>query len=228
VLWALVLAIPAGLAFASWYVGGFTGLNERLAFLYRPEKMRLVESHTFWFSPTPTRAGTRGPFEFEPRIAHLGVFVLEPRGDTLSVLNVHPGQSPAAHASSAALMRSVLDPRFRGATQILLGDFNALPGSSRLTRLAKAGPGGVPGFRDTWLEAPVREGPTGTFHWGRENRERGDVRIDHVLVRGPARVLRTEVPGRTRGRLVASDHDALWVDLELHTPAGASSDTMPR
>src|SRR5687768_6994899 len=111
VLWALVLGIPGALAFGSWYVGGYGNLNERLAFLYRPERLRLVESSTVWFSPTPTKPGTRGPFEFEPRIAQLGVFVRVPQGDTLAVLNVHPGHSPAAFAPSARLMRSLLDPR---------------------------------------------------------------------------------------------------------------------
>ena len=227
VLWLLVLGIPAALAFGSWYVGGYTGLNERLAFLYRPERMRLVESQTFWFSPTPDRAGTRGPFEFEPRIAQLGLFVLEFGGDTLAVLNVHPGHSPAAHASTASLMRAILDRHFRGGPQLLLGDFNATPGTSRLTRLAKAGPSGSPAFRDAWLEAKTRSGPAGTFQWGQPERERGDMRIDHVLVRGAVRVLHAETRGRVRGNLVASDHDALVVDLELPAPSGASSDTMP-
>lgn len=217
-LWALVLGIPGALAFGSWYVGGYGNLNERLAFLYRPEKLELVAQRTFWFSPTPTKPGTRGPFEFEPRIAQLGVFTRLPDGDTLVVLNVHPGHSPAAHASTAALMRAVLDARWKGATQLLLGDFNASEGSPRLTRLGDPGAGGAPGFRDAWLEAPTRVGPAGTFQWGRPRRERGDLRIDHVFVRGPARVLRAETMGRVRGELVASDHDALVVDLVTSPP----------
>ncbi len=215
-LGAFVLGIPGALTFGSWYVGGYGKVNERLAFLYRPDRMRLVETRTFWFSPTPTKPGTRGPFEFEPRIAQLGVFVLSPGGDTLAVLNVHPGHSRASDASIAALMRTVLDARWRGATQLLVGDFNATHESQRLARLREPGRGGVgPGFRDAWLEAPTRNGPAGTFQWGRARRDRGDLRVDHVFVRGPARVLRAGTFGRTRGDLVASDHDALVVDLEM-------------
>ncbi|MEO6463327.1 MAG: endonuclease/exonuclease/phosphatase family protein [Candidatus Eisenbacteria bacterium] len=214
-LWALVLGIPGALAIGSFHVGGYGNLNERLAFLYRPEKLELVAQRTYWFSPTPLKPGTRGPFEFEPRIAQLGVFRRVHGGDTLVVLNVHPGHSSAAHASTAALMRTVLDARWRdGATQILLGDFNAAGNSPRLTRLSDPGTGGMPGFRDAWLEAPTRSGPAGTFQWGRAKRG-GDLRIDHVLVRGPARVLHARTLGKTRGELVASDHDALVVDLVL-------------
>jgi endonuclease/exonuclease/phosphatase family metal-dependent hydrolase len=227
-LWAVVLGIPGALAFGSWYVGGYGNLNERLSFLYRSERLRLVESRTVWFSPTPDRPGTRGPLEFEPRIAHLGVFVRVPQGDTLAVLNVHPGHSPAAFASSARLMRSLLDPRWHGAPQILLGDFNAITSSARLTGLAVPGERGEPAFRDAWTEAPLRAGPEGTYHWGHADRARGDLRIDHVLVRGPVRVLRAETFGRTRGELVASDHDAVVVDLELPAASGVVSDTLPR
>jgi endonuclease/exonuclease/phosphatase family metal-dependent hydrolase len=227
-LWGLVLGIPGALALGSWYVGGYGNLNERLAFLYRPEKLELVTQRTFWFSPTPLEPGTRGPFEFEPRIAQLGVFTRLPGGDTLVVLNVHPGHSPAAHASSAALMRAALDAHWHGATQILLGDFNAAESSERLSRLRDPGADGRPGFRDAWLEAPTRSGPAGTFQWGRAKRG-GDLRIDHVLVRGPARVGHARTLGRTRGELVASDHDALVIDLELPpAPGAAESDTMSR
>jgi endonuclease/exonuclease/phosphatase family metal-dependent hydrolase len=227
VLVLLVVGIPAALAFGAWYVGGYSNLNERLAFLYRPERMRLVEARTFWFSPTPEIPGTRGPFEFEPRIAQLGMFVLEPSGETLAVLNVHPGHSPAAHASSARLMRGVLDARWTGAPQLLVGDFNATQDSPRLVRLLEAG-SRAPGFRDAWLAAESRSGPAGTFHWGSAQRDRGGVRIDHVLVRGPARVVRARTLGRTRGDMVASDHDALVVDLELPARAAADSDTLSR
>lgn len=213
VLWLLALGIPAGLAFGSWYVGGYHNLNERLVFAYRPEKFRLVEQKTWWFSPTPTKPGSRHPFSFEPRIAQLGVFVQLPGGETLSVVNVHPGHSPANDVAIAELLRAILDRRWNGGPQILLGDFNATVDRQRIALLMVGGARGMPGFRDAWEESPVKTGPAGTFQWGHPDRGRGDLRIDHVFVRGPLRTVRAETRGVVRGNLVASDHDAVVVDL---------------
>ena len=217
VLWLLVLGIPAALAFGSWYVGGYHNLNERLVLAWRPDQLRLVEQRTYWFSPTPTKPGSRDPFAFEPRIAQLGVFVRTSHGDTLTVVNVHPGHSPSADVAIAELLRGVLDARWNGGPQLLLGDFNASIDRPRLGLLLVGGEHGVPGFRDAWAEAPIRTGPEGTFQWGMADRSRGDLRIDYVFVRGPLRAVRAETRGLTQGKLVASDHDAVIVDL-VDTP----------
>ena len=211
VLWLIVLGIPAALAYGSWYLGGYGTLNEQLAFAYRPERLRLVETRTYWFSPTPTKPGTRDPFSFEPRIAQLGVFTLEPGGETLTVVNVHPGHSPSADASIAELLRGVLDRRWNGAPQILLGDFNATHDRERLSLLRETRTTGEPPFRDAWLEAPERVGSPGTFNWAKTSP--GTLRIDHVLVRGPLRTLSAETIAVARDKLIASDHSAVVVDL---------------
>ena len=220
-LWLLVLGIPAGLGYGAWYVGGYSSLNERLTFLYRPEKLGLVSQQTFWFSPTPLKPGTRDPFSFEPRIAQLGVFVrasgdsggAAAPGDTLVVLNVHPGHNPGADASIVELMRTIVDRRWNGGPQILLGDFNATLDSRRMVQARETGARGMPGFRDAWTTAPTKSGPPTTFNWGRVGTKKEDMRIDHVLVRGPLEPLRVETRTVTRGTLMASDHHAVVVDL---------------
>jgi endonuclease/exonuclease/phosphatase family metal-dependent hydrolase len=223
----LALGIPAAIGLASWYVGGFDRINEQLVFLYRPERMTLVDQRTFWFSPTPDRPGSRFFFEFEPRLGHLATFVLAPGGDTLTAVTVHPGHSPFTQEYGGRLVRRYADARWTGAPQVVLGDFNATPGGARMSAVAAAGRGDVPPFRDAWLEAGERAGPDVTFHGLRAARagsiaaaagivaRPGGLRIDYVLLRGPLRARRVEVRGAGRGGIVASDHDAVIADLVL-------------
>lgn len=202
-LWAIALGLPAALASGSWHVGGYGRVNERLVLLHRPEALRLVDTRTLWFSPTPDRPGSRDPLAFEPRIAQLGVYARLAQGDTIAVLNVHAGHAASTHARDAALLLRVLEGPGRARVQVMLGDFNASAETRRLADLRAAG------FRDAWMEAPARAGAPGTFHGWRAP----GARIDHVLVRGPIRVLRAETRGVAQGELAASDHDAVIVDL---------------
>jgi endonuclease/exonuclease/phosphatase family metal-dependent hydrolase len=208
-LWLVALGIPAGHALGSWYVGGSVGgyakVNERLVLLHRPSQLRLLETRTAWFSPAPDRPGSRGPFEFEPRIAQWARYERPALGDTIEVVNVHPGHDPAHHARDAAIVLALIGPPAPGRTQLVVGDFNATAETRRLGDLIAAG------FRDAWLEAPRRKGAPGTFHGARA----ANLRIDHVLVRGPMRAVWAETRVVAEGALAASDHDPVIVNLEL-------------
>jgi len=200
-LWAIALGLPAAIAGASWNVGGFDRVNERLVLLHRPEALRLVDSRTVWFSPTPDRPGSRDALAFAPRIAQLGVYARVAQGDTIAVLNVHAGHERWIHARDAAILLKTLEGR--GEVQVVLGDFNATAETRRVADLRAAG------FRDAWLEAPERAGAPDTFHGPHSL----GGRLDHVLVRGPIRVLRAETRGFAQGKITASDHDAVIVDV---------------
>jgi endonuclease/exonuclease/phosphatase family metal-dependent hydrolase len=196
-------------------VGSIATLPERLAIAWRPERLQLVSTRTLWLSPTPERPGSHGRFDTGPHIAFAAVFVRIPQGDTLTVVNTHVGHSPLERVAAARVLRGWLDRRATGSAQLLLGDLNATPDNPLLRELGQVGADGASGLRDAWLEAPVREGPAETYHWSLPGREFFPLRIDYVLLRGPVRALEARVIGRTRGEAVASDHDALVVDLEL-------------
>ena len=186
--------------------------SELLVLASKRDHLQRGRSQTMWLSSTPLRPGTHGRFDTGPHIVLLADFI-GPDGQSLRVLNVHVGHSPLERSRAAQVLRRILDPSFVQ-RQILLGDLNATPDNPLLSQLHAPRPL-KSGFRDAWVESERRSGPATTYHWTRPARDFLPLRIDYVLLRGPVRAIDARVEGRQRGDAVASDHDALIVDLEL-------------
>jgi endonuclease/exonuclease/phosphatase family metal-dependent hydrolase len=156
----------------------------------------------------------------EPRAFHWARFeTLE--GLAFLVVNAHLGHAPWHYAGSASVLLETIarERPTPDAPVILVGDFNALPQADVLQRLYVS-------MRDAWSTASAREGPETTFQW---NLMRGmrPLRLDHVLLAGPAKAERARVLTPRRGAMPPSDHDPIVVDLGLSAPASGDSGQSP-
>jgi endonuclease/exonuclease/phosphatase family metal-dependent hydrolase len=154
--------------------------------------------------------------------ALLYALVATPDGGELAVFVTHLDWQPDRGAARLAQVRFVaaraaeLAPD--GRPQVLVGDFNAEPGTGEIRHLCGPVADGGLGFRDTWLHAG--DGTAGeTFSPLNAYARRIEVparRIDYVLTRGEVTPVRTEVAFRTpRGDVWPSDHFGLVSDLAL-------------
>jgi endonuclease/exonuclease/phosphatase family metal-dependent hydrolase len=190
-------------------VGSIAPPEEHLVLAYRPDRLRLVESGTLWLSTTPRKPGSHGPFDTSSHIALVTTFTRVGDGGPLTIVTAHVGHSPLERSRAARILRGAIDGPMHGDPRILLGDLNATPDNPLLRDLLAGG------LRDAWTEAASRSGPATTYHWSRPQRDFFPLRIDYVLVQGAVRVVAASVVGKSRGNAVASDHDALIVDLAL-------------
>ena len=134
---------------------------------------------------------------------------------TCSIYNTHLGHLPWTARLMAEDLLGRLDRWWNGATQIVTGDFNALPGGSVVEAMV-APPRRSPTFRGRVVSRRGdAQGSAGTFHWGRGL---PGPRLDYDLrATGRARSLCDDVDRRI-GRDLPSDHAALTVELALTAP----------
>jgi endonuclease/exonuclease/phosphatase family metal-dependent hydrolase len=149
------------------------------------------------------------------------------------VCNLHlDHQSAEARVNGAALVRDRIAARPEGMRDepvVILGDFNATPGSSPVETLLAAGDDGA--FVDAWAAVDARdeiedgdhtrERPSGTWNGWDANARAG--RIDFVLVRG-MEVVNAEILHRTHDAGPLSDHWPVRATLALPTTAAKTTD----
>ena len=119
-------------------------LGEHSAIFYKSELFSLIYERTFWLSKTPDRPGSRAWFELVPRICTHCVFEANaPGAARLSVYNTHLDHlSSLARINSLKLIRNnILAGAVRyGVLTVLMGDFNASPGSAALRAFEESEP----------------------------------------------------------------------------------------
>lgn len=133
----------------------------------------------------------------------------------VDVFSTHLGLVKGRTRGAPDGLRRLLDDHWSG-TQILAGDFNALPSGPLLKSLTGAGASRARAFQDAWTGA--RSGAKGgTFHWGLGL---PGPRLDYVLVRPPCTVDSVRVAGMRVGRILPSDHYAVVADLQIGLKRG--------
>ncbi len=119
-------------------------LGEHSAIFYKRELFSLVYDRTFWLSKAPDRPGSRAWFELVPRVCtHCVLEANAPGAARLSVYNTHLDHlSSLARINSLRLIRdSILaDAARHHAPTVLMGDFNAAPGSAALRAFEESEP----------------------------------------------------------------------------------------
>lgn len=124
-------------------------------------------------------------------------------GAKLQILNTHLGLNKAERLRQVDALVStdwLCNERCQQ-PRILLGDFNAMPGSAEYRRLRRH-------LLDAQLQLPQHQ-PQGTFF-----SRLPKTRIDHVFIDGGFKVIGVQVPRNELTRM-ASDHLPLVVDLEV-------------
>lgn len=170
-------------------------------------RFEVMDSGTFWLSPTPDKVGSVGWDAALTRICTWALLRDRRDGRMLRVFNTHLDHRGREARRRAAEM---IGERVAAAQEpcLVLGDFNAGEASSPLQALRAAG------LRDTFRDVHPEAQAVGTFH-GFRGGDRGD-KIDYVLasagvVTDAAAILNE--PGGN-GRFV-SDHHPVMASVRL-------------
>ncbi len=199
----------------AWYgVGRDDGkqLGEHTPVGFRKERFTLLDQGTFWLSPRPAQAGSKGWDAALPRIATWARLADRKTGRRLLVAATHFDHvGEKARLESARLLRTQLQGLVDQAERVvIMGDLNALPDSRPLQTLLDASARGLTFVDSRALSQNEPEGPLGTFNGFQEIRP--EMRIDYVLLAGPWHVLsyQTLDPRTPAGRF-ASDHQPVTI-----------------
>ena len=185
---------------------------------YRRDLFRVAAHGAFWLSHTSDEAGSVLPGTWLPRVVNWARFESLADGRVISIFNTHIDFLPWAPKRSARILWERLQGYWDGTAQVVMGDFNAAPGSAIHRCLLRDCAlhfrhSGSPTFRDAWEAAGHREGPVETFHAGR-GRRRWPGRIDHIFFRPASlHVSRcTTITHSFKGRF-PSDHYPVMVEF---------------
>lgn len=191
-------------------LNGGTGLSEATPIFYRYDELAPIESGTFWLGNPPDgrprRRGRGSRIVTWARFHHLEtarqVYVF----NTHLTLREGPGQ-----LEGVRLINERIASLPAGSAVIVLGDFNAVAGSSGTWDVATS-----QGLRDAWREAAARQGPAVTSNGFGPPPDDWEGRIDWILVGGPVAVSSiATVIHSVEGRF-PSDHYPVLATLEIH------------
>jgi endonuclease/exonuclease/phosphatase family metal-dependent hydrolase len=174
--------------------------GEYAAIFYRPSRMQLIASHTYWLSETPEIPSVGWDAAME-RIATFGVFLDMHSGDTLHVFNCHfDHMGLQARLNSAKLMLTIIDQKkLRDKKLIVMGDLNCLPEDEPIIALKTL-------FNDPFTNKKTMvSGPVGTFN-GFKDTETLTERIDYILTRNITVAEYKHLDDRRKNGLFISDH----------------------
>ena len=163
--------------------------GEAVPLFYKAEHWQpdAAESGTFWLSDSPDVPGSRTWGNTIPRIATWARLVHRDSGRAIYVYNLHlDHQSDPARRHSAKLVVGHAGRRLHDDPVVVLGDFNALPGSAVVKSLT-----GAPLELQDSLLAAGGDGAAGTFHAFKGIA--GERRIDFILVSPELRVLDADI-----------------------------------
>jgi endonuclease/exonuclease/phosphatase family metal-dependent hydrolase len=181
--------------------------GEFSAILYRTDRLALLDSGTFWLSPTPDVVGSKGWDAALERVATWARFRDRATGCTHLHLNTHfDHMGERARQESARLIRQRLSALGAGMPVVMTGDLNAVPTSVAyrvLTRDTIAG--AIAPLTDGFLSSRAGHyGPSST--WTAFRAIEPDRRNDYVLVSGPVTVMTHGAVTDTWNGRFPSDH----------------------
>ena len=203
----IVTALPG----YAWFGRGRRGTqgdagDEHMGVFYRRDALRLAGSGDFWLSDTPEISGSISWGNLFPRMVTWGLFERVADGRRFYLLDTHlpyRDEDGPARVRSAQAILHWLSTLPADIPVILVGDFNDTPDSETYRTL-------VAGLQDAWWEAPVRDGPEGTFHGFKDVPGK---RIDWILHRGLRPVRASTLTVHDDGRY-PSDHFPVLVEFD--------------
>ncbi|WP_421946418.1 endonuclease/exonuclease/phosphatase family protein [Phaeodactylibacter xiamenensis] len=186
--------------------------NEFSAILYRYARFEKLNGGTFWLSPTPNEAGSKGWDAALPRVA-TWVKLRDKRNEgVFFVFNTHfDHRGDTARLESAKLILRKIRSIAGEAPVMLTGDFNC-------------GPGSLPYNAITAANSPVEDamhrsemphhGPNATWTDSFKVPGTGE-RIDYIFVTRGVIVHRHAALSESWGGRLPSDHLPVFAELEL-------------
>ncbi|HPG83499.1 MAG TPA: endonuclease/exonuclease/phosphatase family protein [bacterium] len=186
--------------------------GEYVPIFYRRDRLRLIRQGTFWLSPSPDSAGSRGWDAALPRIATWVEFSDRATGKDFFYFNTHFDHiGVRARQESSALILRKISALAGGRPVILSGDFNSTRQEGAYLELVRE----PEGMKDSeMLSVNGHYGGSQSFT-GFNNALQPNYLIDFIFVKGIRRAANHGlVAERWDGRFV-SDHYPVIVDIYL-------------
>ena len=187
--------------------------GEYSAILYRKSRFQIQECKTFWLSPTPDDAGSKGWDAAFPRIVTWARFRDRESRKTFTHFNTHfdhVGQTARVESSKLILQR--IANAGGGQPFILTGDFNVVETNEAYKTI-------VAGFGDMKLVdsryVTVNPHFGGDSTWTAFKAIEPGRRIDYVFVRSGMKVLEHGILADQWNGLFASDHFPVLAEIEM-------------
>lgn len=197
------------------------GGGEYSAIFYRPDRVELLETETFWLSETPEVPGSRSWDAAIQRIVTWGKFRHRESGREFFHFNTHFDHvGEQSRRQSARLLLERMAEVAGDAPVVLTGDLNATPDSAayRILTGAASASGSVFCLHDAALAGAGGE-PEGTFSSFDTSREPGP-RIDYVMVAQGIVVESFASIVSVRDQRYPSDHLPLTATLAFRGASG--------
>ncbi len=197
--------------------------GEYTAILYRQDRLRLVESGTFWLSDTPEVPGSKTWGNSLPRICTWGRFEDRTTGGAFYVYNTHLDHQsqPSRERSVELLARRVAGRAAADAPVIITGDFNAAERNPAVRYLLGEAKGAATRlaadqrirFMDTFRALHPQAKEFGTFN-DFKGTAAGD-KIDYILTLPGVKILEAEMLHDHSDGRYPSDHFPVFALLRL-------------
>lgn len=174
--------------------------GEFSALFYDASKFKLLQSGTFWLSPTP-KVPSKGWDAAYPRICSYGLFTSKEHGKSFWAFNVHFDHvgNTAREESAKLILEKIRQLNTKGYPVVLTGDFNLESDTAPIALLSKE-------LSDSFVHTEKKPyGPKGTFT-GFETKEPAKVRIDYIFSRGFKTLNYRVIEDRRENFLYPSDH----------------------
>lgn len=180
--------------------GGKRG--EFMAVFYRKDRLQVLQHADFWLSDTPEAVGSRSWGNSARRMVTWARFRDRLTGRQFYFFNTHfDHRSENSRDQSAALVLERVRQLRTALPVVLVGDFNAKPGWSKVYNILV----NRDAFTDVWMAAARRNTVRGTSHRFQGPAE-SRVRKDWILIRGPITALESEIVTFARNGQYPSDH----------------------
>jgi len=188
------------------------GKGEYSAILYNQEKFELLEQHTFWLSPTPTKP-SKGWDAAYPRICTYGLFKSKSTKQKIWILNTHFDHigEKAREESVQLILKEIKKINIEKYPLVFMGDLNAEPDSKPIAVLNTI----LNDSKEKSIEKSF--GPNGTFN-NFEFDKPVIKRIDYIFVSkdNSIQINKHAVLSDSRDLKYPSDHLPVFIQLTLN------------
>jgi endonuclease/exonuclease/phosphatase family metal-dependent hydrolase len=210
-------ALPQYTAYAVGRSNGKRG-GESCPVLYRKDRFGVMDSGTFWFSDTPSVAGSKDWGNLPPRICSWIHLVETNTGHGLYVYNLHlDNLSQNSRKESVQLLAQKIAVRQTDDPFIVMGDFNMEAKNPAMRWLSRIGIT-KPRMASVDVWHSIHSGRTiGTRH-GFRGRTSGP-QIDHIRLSSNLHALDARIDARSRNGRYPSDHFPVVANIRLTGPS---------
>jgi len=190
------------------------GRGESCPVLYRKDRFGLIDAGTFWFSDTPSVAGSKDWGNLPPRICSWVYLVERNTRSGLYVYNLHlDNLSQNSRKKSVELLAHKIAVRQTNDPFVVMGDFNMETQNPAMRWLNRIGIG-KPRLASVDVWQSIHPGRTiGTRH-GFRGRTSGK-QIDHIRLSSNLHALDARIDTHNRNGRYPSDHFPVVANIRL-------------